>query len=39
MPHGWHSAKEESYVMVYTKNKPYDSFSLYDSSLNLKSST
>lgn len=33
-------AKEESYVTVNTKNKPYNnSFSLYDSSLNLKPST
>ena len=33
------SAKKESYVMVYTKNKSYNNFSLYDSNLNLKPST
>lgn len=32
-------AKEESLITVYTKNKPYNSFSLYDSNLNIKPST
>ena len=33
------STEDKSYIIVYTKNKPYDSFSLYDSNLNLKPST
>ena len=32
-------AKEESYIIVYTKNKPYNSFSLYEFNLNLKPTT
>ena len=33
------STNDKSYIIVYTKNKPYDSFSLYDSNLNLKPDT